>query len=97
MKTALQKREARCKQRMERRLRRRNGPAQLEPMFQGGNIQYEGSDRVRGLGAGGIGAIHRMVQRLGLPAAIDANLRLFHVHQPYHESDHVLHIAYNIL
>jgi hypothetical protein len=93
----LQKRDARCKQRIERRLRRRNGPAQLEPMFRGGNIQYEGSDRVRGLGAGGIGAIHRMVQRLGLPAAIDASLGLLQVHQPYHESDHVLHIAYNIL
>ena len=66
-------------------------------MFRGGNIQYEGSERVRGLGAGGIGAIHLMVQRLGLAAAIDANLRLLHVHQPYHESDHVLHLAYNIL
>jgi hypothetical protein len=93
----LQKRDARCKQRIARRLRRRNGPAQLEPMFRGGNIQYEGSNRVRGLGAGGIGAIHLMVQRLGLAAAIDANLRVLHVHQPYHESDHVLHIAYNIL
>ena len=97
MNATLQKREARCKQRIERRLRRRNGPAQLEPMFRGGNIQYDGSDRVRGLGAGGIGAIHLMVQRLGLAAAIDANLRLLQAHQPYHESDHVLHVAYNIL
>ena len=97
MNTVLQKREARCKQRIERRLRRRNGRAQLEPMFRGRNIQYEGSDRVRGLGAGGIGAMHLLAQRTGLAAEIDASLKLLQVHQPYHESDHVLHIAYNIL
>jgi hypothetical protein len=94
---ALQKREARCKQRIERRLRRRNWRAQSEPMFRGRNIQYEGSDRVRGLGAGGIGAMHLLAQRTGLAAEIDASLQLLQVHQPYHESDHVLNIAYNIL
>jgi hypothetical protein len=66
-------------------------------MFQGRNIRYEGSDRVRGLGAGGIGAMHLLAQRTGLTAAIDERLRLLKVHQPYHESDHVLNIAYNIL
>ena len=97
MSSALQKREARCKQRIKRRLRRRNWQAQLEPMFRGRNIQYEGSDRVRGLGAGGIGAMHLLAQRTGLAAEIDASLHLLQVHQPYHESDHVLNIAYNIL
>src|SRR5437016_2931512 len=66
-------------------------------MFRGRNLYYEGSDRVRGLGAGGIGAIHLLAQRTGLTAAIDESLRLLKVHQPYHESDHVLNIAYNIL
>src|SRR2546422_6353731 len=94
---ALQKREARCKQRIRRRLRRRNWRAQSEPMFRGRNIQYEGSDRVRGLGTGGIGAMHVLAQRTGLTAAIDESLRLLQVHQPYHESDHVLNIAYNLL
>ena len=97
MSSAIQKREARCKQRIRRRLRRRNWKAQLEPMFRGRNLYYEGSDRVRGLGAGGIGAIHLLAQRTGLTAAIDESLRLLKVHQPYHESDHVLNIAYNIL
>src|SRR5437899_1146000 len=95
--SAIQRRETRCKRRIARRLRRRNWPAQLEPMFRGGNIQYEGSDRVRGLGAGGIGAMHLLAQRTGLAAEIDASLKLLQVHQPYHESDHVLNIAYNIL
>jgi hypothetical protein len=82
---------------MRRRLRRRNWRAQLQPMFQGRNLHYEGSDRIRGLGAGGIGAMHLLAQRTGLTAAIDEHLRLLQVHQPYHESDHVLNIAYNIL
>jgi len=38
-----------------------------------------------------------LAQRTGLTAAIDERLRLLKVHQPYHESDHVLNIAYNIL
>jgi len=66
-------------------------------MFRGSNLHYEGSDRIRGLGAGGIGAMHLLAQRTGLTAAIDERLRLLKVHQPYHESDHVLNIAYNIL
>jgi len=66
-------------------------------MFRGRNLHYEGSERVRGLGAGGIGAIHRLAQQTGLTAAIDERLRLLKVHQPYHESDHVLNLVYNIL
>ena len=97
MSSAIQKREARCKRRIGRRLRRRNWRAQLQPMFRGRNLHYEGSDRIRGLGAGGIGAMHLLAQRTGLTAAIDEHLQLLKIHQPYHESDHVLNIAYNIL
>ena len=66
-------------------------------MLRGRNLHYESSDRVRGLGAGGIGAMHLLAQRTGLTAAINESLALLKVHQPYHESDHVLNIAYNIL
>src|SRR5476649_1642893 len=34
---------------------------------------------------------------IGLPQAIDQRLHLFKIHLPYHESDHVLNIAYNAL
>ena len=51
----------------------------------------------RGVGVGGIGAMHALAQRTGLIEANDESLRLLQVHQPYHESDHVLNIAYNIL
>jgi hypothetical protein len=38
-----------------------------------------------------------MVQRLGLVEDLDRNLELLKVHLLYHESDHVLNIAYNIV
>jgi len=66
-------------------------------MFQASNIHYEMAGRAGGVNCGGIGAMHLMVQRLGLIEDIDRNLKLLKVHLPYHESDHVLNIAYNIL
>jgi hypothetical protein len=36
-----------------------------------------------------------MVGQIGLAKAIDANLQLLKVHLLYHESDHILNIAYN--
>jgi hypothetical protein len=38
-----------------------------------------------------------MVKRLGLVEELDESVRLFKRHLPYHESDHVLNIAYNAL
>ena len=52
---------------------------------------------VPGLAAGGIGAIHLLAQKLGLIRDIDDSLHLLKRHLPYHESDHVLNIAFNIL
>jgi len=66
-------------------------------MMRGSNIHYELSGRTRATGYGGLGAVHLMVQRLGLVEEIDQNLELLKVHLPYHESDHVLNIAYNVL
>lgn len=66
-------------------------------MFRAGSVQYEHSDRVRGLASGGIGAMHRLAQSTGLVQAIDQRVDVLKVHLPYHESDHVLGIAYNVL
>ena len=46
---------------------------------------------------GGIGAIHQMVQKIGLVDELNDKLNLLKFHLPYHESDHVLNIAYNVL
>lgn len=60
-------------------------------------IRYELADRDRGLCHGGIGAMHLLARKVGLIDAIDSNVQVLKVHLPYHESDHVLNIAYNIL
>jgi hypothetical protein len=85
------------KQRIERRLRPKNWEDQPRPMLKASNIHYEMAERTAAMNCGGIGAMHLMVQRLGLVEDIDKNLHLLKVHLPYHESDHVLNLAYNIL
>ena len=67
------------------------------PMFSANNIHYELSDRTRAISDGGIGVIHKLVREIGLAEAIDAKVQLLKIHLPYHESDHVLNIAYNAL
>src|SRR5438876_7549656 len=66
-------------------------------MLKARKIQDAMAERAQGLNCGGIGAMHLLVQRLGLVEDLDRNLALLKVHLPYHESDHVLNIAYNIL
>ena len=46
---------------------------------------------------GGIGVMHGLAEHTGLVAAIDQHVEVLKVHLPYHESDHVLGIAYNVL
>ncbi len=67
---------ARRRRRIERRLRPRTWRAQPKPMYTASNMQYEHSDRVRGLGSGGIGAMHRLAQHTGLVEAIDRHVRV---------------------
>ena len=85
------------KRRIQWRLRDHHWTDQPRPMFSASNIHYELADRARGLGPGGIGAMHLLAWRTGLVEAIDRRLHLLKVHLPYHESDHVLNIAYNLL
>lgn len=66
-------------------------------MLRGSNIHYEMSDRVKGISCGGVGLFFRLAVHLGLRDEIDARLSLLKRHLPYHESDHVLNIALNIL
>ena len=86
-----------CKRRILKRIENRPGPEHDQPMMTATNIHYELADRVQGLSPGGIGAMHLLARRTGLIGDIDRNLHLFKRHLPYHESDHVLNIAYNIL
>lgn len=66
-------------------------------MFTASNIHYEIAERSRGLAHGGIGAFHLLARQIGLIDAIDDRLHVLKIHLPYHESDHVLNLAYNAL
>ena len=85
------------KQRIARRLQPTNWEDQPRPMLKASNIHYEMAERTTAMNCGGIGAMHLMVQRLGLVEDIDRHLHLLKVHLPYHESDHVLNLSYNLL
>ncbi len=82
---------------IKRRLKRKQWEDQPKPIMTGSNIHYEISEKTQAMGCGGIGAIHKMVKKIGLDEEINANLELLKTHVPYHESDHVLNIAYNVV
>ena len=88
---------ARRKRRIQKRLDKNDLRGCSQPMLTARNIHYEIGDRGRGIGYGGIGAVHLLVRQLGLAEAIDRRLHLLQIHLPYHESDHVLNFAYNAL
>ena len=85
------------KQRIERRLQPKNWGDQPRPMLRASNIHYEMAERAGAMNCGGMGAMHLLVQNLGLAQDIDVHLHLLKVHLPYHESDHVLNLTYNLL
>jgi hypothetical protein len=87
----------RRRRRLLDRIAHRPEPEREDPMITAANIQYELGRRTHGLAAGGIGALLLVARRTGLIAAIDHDLHLFKRHLPYHESDHVLNIAFNLL
>lgn len=87
----------RDKNNLEKRLERKHYNDQPKPMFKDSTMVYEMAERTRAIGYGGIGAIHKLVCTLKLDRGINQNLELLKFHVPYHESDHVLNIAYNVL
>jgi hypothetical protein len=86
----------------KKRIIRRLDPArpwcnQPDPIITASNIHYEMAEKTRAVNSGGLGAIHLMVDKLGLREEIDQRLHLLKRHLPYHESDHVLNLTYNAL
>ena len=96
-KRQLQRRLERERLAIERRLQAAVAPNLAGPLLQGAPIRYEWAERDRGVAHGGMGMIARLVEAVGLAGEIDASVKLLKVHRPYHESDHVLNIAYNAL
>lgn len=100
MSKATQKRSRRLaaeRRRIQRRLARAVAPNTDGPMLGQANIGYEYSERTKGTAHGGMGMIAKLVAEVGLAAEIDDSLSLLAMHRPYHESDHVLNVAFNAL
>lgn len=87
------------KRQIQTRLMRARGgmPSRGGPEFEASRITFENAERIEAMPYGGIGVVHQLVRRIGLTEAIDENVRLLAAHRPYHESDHVLNIAYNAM
>jgi Transposase DDE domain group 1 len=94
VKAIIRRKLANSKRRIERRLDRTALRGCAQPMLTAHNIHYEIAERNRGIAVGGIGALHALARRIGLIQAIDQRLELLQLHLPYHESDHVLALAY---
>jgi hypothetical protein len=83
------------RRRLSRAIRRR--PDSGYPVLPSSKVTYELADRARGILHGGLAAVHQVVLGTGLIERIDEGVHVLKVHQPYHESDHVLNIAYNVM
>jgi hypothetical protein len=85
------------KREIRRRLDRPVTAPSPAPVYTAANIHYEVATTARAITCGGIGAVQLLVRELGPAKAIDERLHLLKFHLPYHESDHVLNLAYNAL
>ena len=97
VKAKIQRQLAKRKRRIARRLDKTKLGRIDRPVLRATNIHYEIAERDRGTAHGGIGAFHKLARWLKLPETIDKQLHLLKIHLPYHESDHVLNLAYNAL
>ena len=85
------------KRKIRRRLDTSSSEDRGRPMFAPANIHFELCERNQAITCGGIGAMQGLAEHLDLVDAIDRHLHVLRIHKPYHESDHVLNIAYNTL
>ena len=60
-------------------------------------ISYELADKQQAIAAGGIGAMLQLTKQLDLRGEINRAIKLFKMHLPYDEADHVLNISLNLL
>ena len=82
---------------IERRLAGAVGPNFGGPVLGRANIAYELAERTKAVAKGGMGLVAQLVKALRLAKEVDSSLHLLKAHRPYHESDHVLNVAYNAL
>jgi hypothetical protein len=94
---AVQRRLSTARREIEGRLERANRQDTGRPVLPSVSGRYEFAERTRAIAHGGIGAVHQVVAKSGLVERIDERVHVLKLHRPYHESDHVLNIAYNAI
>ena len=97
MKTRIRRQLAAGKRRIEKRLDKIDCEGCDSRCCGRPTSSYEMAERTQGMTYGGMGSMLLLVRQLGLAEAIDRRLHLLKIHLPYHESDHVLNLAYNAL
>jgi hypothetical protein len=68
-----------------------------KPELQASGITYQLAERSRAIPYGGVGAIMRLVEKVGLVSALNERLGILKMARPYRDSDHVLNIALNLI
>ncbi len=97
VKRIINKKLGKRKRKITKRTERKNWTEQPKPIMTGSNIHYDIDGRNQAISYGGIGNIHLIAKQSGLIDEINTHLDLLKRHLPYHESDHILNIAYNYL
>jgi len=101
VKRSIRRRLGREKQKILRRLAPLVGGTKPRepgmPELRSSGIAYEMAERCRAISCGGIGAIMKLVEAVGLVRAINERLHILKLARPYQDSDHVLNIALNLL
>jgi len=85
---------------IEARLAKAEGgqaPRKDGPEFSVDTVHYEMAKRNHAITCGGIGAIHRLANKIGLVAALNTRLQVLQRWRPYSEADHILNIVYNVM
>jgi len=93
----LEREKRKIKARLEPAIGGRDPRVEGQPELTQQRVHYEMAERTQAIPYGGIGAIHQLVQSVGLASRIDQELGVLKLARPYQDSDHVLNIAYNLL
>ena len=67
------------------------------PMMGTAHVVYEVSDRVEATAWGGVAAMYQLACTVGLVESLDERVHVLKIHKPYHESDHIMSVALNVL
>ncbi|MEM9369201.1 MAG: transposase, partial [Planctomycetota bacterium] len=96
MNDKLRKRLAKRKRRLRRRISIEQGGWQ-SPMIKPGTNKLELAERQQAVSCDGIAMIMQMLKTIDLRRSLNESAKVFKLHLPYDEADHILNIALNTL